>query len=232
MGDISIIARRLEDGHVQYGWSGNGGYFAMVGTRLLAWYQSPERVEYLFGLGELSLLGMPGSEGHYPRSLYSHRATGRPHNLGKTVREIFSRIAFVDYGYFYDLDKQWHYIVPGPFRIKIPLKVVEANLDSRGMEFAFINETEKQLTRYLLGQYGEENTKFGKRLREGGCDTKRLLEEIEESPWPMEIIYENKLIFSYFDDWVVALPDEKRQKIEAFMVKPRGKRHVETIFWK
>ena len=31
MGDVSIIARRLADGHVQYGWSGNGGYFSMVG---------------------------------------------------------------------------------------------------------------------------------------------------------------------------------------------------------
>lgn len=27
MGDVSIIARRLTDGHVQYGWSGNGGYY-------------------------------------------------------------------------------------------------------------------------------------------------------------------------------------------------------------
>ena len=34
MGDISIIARRLEDGHVQYGWSGNGGYYKVVGNRL------------------------------------------------------------------------------------------------------------------------------------------------------------------------------------------------------
>lgn len=35
LGDISIIARRLEDGHVQYGWSGNGGYYKVVGVRLL-----------------------------------------------------------------------------------------------------------------------------------------------------------------------------------------------------
>ncbi len=62
MGDISIIARRLTDGHVQYGWSGNGGYFRNVGVRLLAWYDDPEMVEYLFGLGQLSELGQPGSE--------------------------------------------------------------------------------------------------------------------------------------------------------------------------
>lgn len=42
MGDISIIARRLGDGHVQYGWSGNGGYYSMVGARLLDWYQDPK----------------------------------------------------------------------------------------------------------------------------------------------------------------------------------------------
>ena len=44
MGDISIIARRLGDGHVQYGWSGNGGYYSMVGARLLDWYQDPKDV--------------------------------------------------------------------------------------------------------------------------------------------------------------------------------------------
>lgn len=30
MGDVSIIARRLADGYVQYGWSGNGGYFSIM----------------------------------------------------------------------------------------------------------------------------------------------------------------------------------------------------------
>ena len=62
MGDISIIARRLEDGHVQYGWSGNGGYYKVVGVRLLLWYLEPEDVEYLFGLGQTALIGKRGSE--------------------------------------------------------------------------------------------------------------------------------------------------------------------------
>lgn len=52
MGDASIIARLLANGHVQYGWSGNGGYFSMVGIRLLLWYQEPKNVEYLFSLGQ------------------------------------------------------------------------------------------------------------------------------------------------------------------------------------
>ena len=45
MGDVSIIARRLEGGTcVQYGWSGNGGYYRNVGDRLLAYYNDPEKV--------------------------------------------------------------------------------------------------------------------------------------------------------------------------------------------
>ena len=62
MGDVSIIARRLEDGHVQYGWSGNDGYYKVVGVRLLLWYLEPEDVEYLFGLGQTALIGKRGSE--------------------------------------------------------------------------------------------------------------------------------------------------------------------------
>lgn len=62
MGDTSIIARRLRDGHVQYGFSGNGGYFKNVGFRLSLWYQEPHDVEYLFGLGQTKLIGQRGSE--------------------------------------------------------------------------------------------------------------------------------------------------------------------------
>ena len=46
MGDVSIIARRLSDEYVQYGWCGNGGVFSSRGTRLWEDYNSPEMVEY------------------------------------------------------------------------------------------------------------------------------------------------------------------------------------------
>ena len=61
MGATSIIARRLKNGHVQYGWSGNGGYFKNVGNRLLWWYQFPKDVEYLFSLGVVKMADMDGS---------------------------------------------------------------------------------------------------------------------------------------------------------------------------
>lgn len=45
MGESSIIARRLPDGHVQFGWSGEGGNFQHVGRKLLDWYNTPDMVE-------------------------------------------------------------------------------------------------------------------------------------------------------------------------------------------
>lgn len=62
MRGISMIARRLNDGYVQYGWCGNDGRCAVVGARLLSWYNTPDMVEYLFGLGQLKKLEAPESE--------------------------------------------------------------------------------------------------------------------------------------------------------------------------
>lgn len=137
MGDISIIARRLEDGHVQYGWSGNGGYYKVVGVRLLLWYLEPEDVEYLFGLGQTALIGKRGSEYGGYRWIETHDLTGEPFWLDYSERSIFSRIVFIDYGYFYDLDHKWYYIIPGPFRIKMPLELIDQNVDERNFEFDF-----------------------------------------------------------------------------------------------
>lgn len=93
MGDASIIARLLANGHVQYGWSGNGGYFSMVGIRLLLCYQEFENVEYLFSLGQTSLIEKIGSEKGGFNWYETHCPTGEPFWLANTEkRMIFSRI--------------------------------------------------------------------------------------------------------------------------------------------
>ena len=43
MASICVIARRLRDGHVQYGWGGGAGYFDFAGRRLLQWYDTPDK---------------------------------------------------------------------------------------------------------------------------------------------------------------------------------------------
>ena len=124
MGDISMIARRLPDGRVQYGWSGNGGYCRTVGAALLCWYNTPEMVEYLFGLGQVSFLARP-LDGNYDGDdkLYT-KPIGRPHYWTDSEQKIFGKIAFVDYVYFYDTDNQWYYVSPNRFNAKIPLVAV------------------------------------------------------------------------------------------------------------
>lgn len=117
MVDIGIIARRLSPDYVQYEWSGNRCNYKSSGSILQEYYNTPELVEYLFGLGQLSLLFTPYSEKENDR--LRNTPTGKPHWVGQSEREIFSKIMFIDYGYFYDSDKRWYYVVPGPFRISV-----------------------------------------------------------------------------------------------------------------
>ena len=65
MGEINIIARRLSDKYIEYGYCG-GGTFAHTGLRIMTWYskrkmkeypQYEDIIDYLFSLGETKLIG-------------------------------------------------------------------------------------------------------------------------------------------------------------------------------
>ena len=112
MGDYSVIARRISDKYVQYGFGGGSGYFNNVGVRILYWYSErkskdfpkyDDLIEYLFSLGATELIGKPGSEKGGEKFIWSH----------------------------HDSDDKWHYVIPGPFRIKIPLELIANNLDEK-----------------------------------------------------------------------------------------------------
>lgn len=233
MGDVSVIARRLEDGHVQYGWSGNGGYFRNVGLRLQLWYEAPEDVEYLFGLGQTKLIGKRGSENGGYRWVESHGLTGEAFWLGNTEREIFSRIAFVDYGYFYDLDHRWYYIIPGPFRIKVPLNLIEGGLDEDYYEFDYLRELEDQILRYIFTEYMQKNRDFEYYLEQEGCNPETVMTDIEKDGqlniWKLYDKYQN--IWRYFDDWIVIKTNEDDTEIVGIVVRKREDIHVETCNW-
>lgn len=70
--------------------------------------------------------------------------------LGTTEREIFSRIAFIDYGYFYDSDKNWYYIMPGSFRIKTPLLLIKNHLNNDNYEFPYLKVIQRNLITYIF----------------------------------------------------------------------------------
>ncbi len=233
MGDTSIIARRLADKRVQYGWSGNGGDFSSVGSSILEWYTQPEMVEYLFGLGQLRHLWAPHSE----EGTFWFRTIPdeQPHWVGETERAIFSKIAFVDYGYFYDSDNTWYYIVPGPFRIKIPLALVGENLDEKGLEFDFRDRVVMQIMEKVF-----DLCRHDPMIRESLVGTdysdeaaiRTMEEEVMADRYPLRAFWEHyRPVFNCFDDWVLIKADESGTKVKEILLKPKEEPHVETIHW-
>ena len=232
MGDISVIARRLADGHVQHGWSGSGGYFSMVGARLLKWYTKPEEVEYLFSLGQLRFLGAPGSENGGFKFMETHNITGRPHYLGLSETEIFSKIAFVDYGYLYDIDNKWYYVYPAPMRMKIPLENISLNRDERGFEFDYQRNLERELLKHIFQEYVKEDMHFQIWLKEKGYDSRQIIEKFENVEYPLYEFYKSYMdICGYFDDWVVVETNEDYTEVTGFKLKRKTKKHIETCEW-
>lgn len=233
MGDISIVARRLDDGHVQYGWSGNGGYFRNVGMRLLAWYDDPEKVEYLFGLGEFKHLGKPGSEKGGYGWYYTTELTGDQHSLGLTERDIFRKIMFIDYGYFYDTDHRWYYIHPGPFRIKIPLMHIYYATDKgEKMEFERLKEIEQEIVQYMFGEYLSEDAAFAALLKEKAIRLEELHAELQQKDYPLCHLYDHhKEIFSYFDNWILVCTEDEDKRIARYILRKKTEKHIETIAW-
>lgn len=243
MGDVSVIARRLGNGQVQYGWSGNGGTFPYLGHRLLYWYDSPEMVGYLFSLGQLRHLYEPHSEGKncFARTI----PTGEPHWLGTTEREIFSQLAFVDVGYFYDTDDQWYYVVPGPFRIKIPLMLVYNSVDLESPdgfpEAELMEDIDKQIIRRIMAYYeeDEEFRAYLKFMNFSRQDFKGDMEGILNGEWRMRpgesyvhmLWSHHRDVFNYFDDWVLIQANEDNTEIQDILLRKKERTHIETIEW-
>ena len=234
MGDIGIIARRLSPDYVQYGWSGNGCNYKSLGSILLEYYNTPELVEYLFGLGQLSLLYTPYSEKE--NVWLRNTPTGKPHWVGQSEREIFSKIMFIDYGYFYDSDKRWYYVVPGPFRIKIPLELVGNNLDHSEYEFDFRNqEVQQQVIKKIHSIY-ETNEELRKRVNDAGLSDEQAREVISkclaEEQYAVYYLYDHgREIFEQIDDWAVIKADENNKKIVDVDLRLKSDKHIETINW-
>lgn len=232
MGDVSIIARRLENGDVEYGWSGNGGYCKNVGFRLLSWYVNKDDVDYLFSLGQTRLIGRKGSEfGGYPM-IESHFPTGEAFDRGSSERYIFSRIAVIDFGYFYDMDERWYYVVPGPFRIKIPLDMVVKNLDEENFEQAFIQNVEKEIITFICMGYRMRDEKFAGLVEDDGVPVEQIIRDAESSRWPITEFYDrHRKLFDYFDDWVLIKSNKDGTEISEIVLKPKKEKHIETIYW-
>lgn len=193
MGDISIIARRLANGQVEYGYSGNGGY---------SFFET-------------------------------HMLTNRPFWIGESEREIFSKIAFIDYGYFYDLDDKWYYVVPGPFKIKIPFELIVHALENAEYEFDFCNDVQKKIVEYMFTSYKDSNSDFQCFLKENNLEAEDILNELicDSSDAIYDLFDKYKKVFSYFDDWILIMSDDKNENVGEIILKKKETMHIETIEW-
>ena len=238
MGDVSVIARRLSDKYVQYGWCGNGGVFSSIGIRLWEDYNSPDMVEYLFSLGQLRSLWSPGSENS--SYLFRTEPTGRPHWVGTSELDIYSKIAFVDHSYFYDGDHQWYYIVPTVMWTKVPISLLVAHLNERGdicPEFRLALET---TVFDAVRSHYHNDERFQAYVARLGYDDNRmdqLGQEIKNSG--DKLFYFNnceplktlKNLYRYFDLWAVAKEDESGRGIGRVLLRAKSEPYIETIFW-
>ena len=239
MGDLSIIARRLSDKYVQYGFCGGSGFFNNVGFRIYSWYYKrkmeefpdyDDLIEYLFSLGETDQIGLPGSENGGQKFFYTHHLRNTRFCVGTSERDIFSKIMFIEHGYFFDSDENWYYIEPWPFCIKIPFELVANNLNSENSEEKFLKKLNKKFMTYILRDY--KNEKFEKLIKDNNLDKEQILKRILKESFPLRCFYENyEQLFEFFDDWIVVKADENQKKIDRFIVREKTDVHTETIFW-
>ena len=239
MGDISIIARRLSDKYVQYGWSGNGGYPGTVGACLWIHYNTPDMVEYLFGLGQLRSLSSPGSD--HSSQFFRTKPTGQSHWVGNGELDIYSKIAFVDHVYLYDSDERWYYIAPIIARIKIPLNIVLNHTNKSGILNQNFRLYLERAAFKTIQQWYDENQQFREYASEVGCDHRKITElrqRLEQSETDCSIYGDIGLVASlsklyrYFYPWAVAKIDGSRERIEKIIFRPQNAIvHLETIEW-
>ncbi len=246
MSGATIIARRIPGGYVQYGWCGNGGTFDYVGVRIRAWYNTPEMVEYLFGLGELSAIGKPHSEDGGESMYLSTVPTGHSHWLGRSETEIFSKECFIDNVYFFDSDNTWYYVIPWAMNVKIPLEYISRNADEHYSEYDVTHRTFINLLKYLLGDYYEADAEFrdyvARNYQQDIAEIRKVVFEssgrspfLEDSAFHRSVLVAEKYpkLYEYFDEWVVAVPNSEMTDIAEFVVKRAAKKEerTETAEW-
>lgn len=140
---------------------------------------------------------------------------------------------FIDYGYFFDLDNKWYYIIPGPFRIKMPLELIGQNLDGDGYEFDFLRRVEDKILKYILNEYIEIDTEFAKYMEKEGYQLDEIIKNINKNGLLSVMKFYDKYekIWDYFDDWILVKTNIVNTEITDIIVRRKAEKHIETYEW-
>ena len=158
--EFIVIARKLENGIVQYGYDAYGDGCRKIASDLLEKYNTPESVEELFSEKGITELGKTDAE--------PETENCRQNLLSFSSSEDGVLGWFVDSIFFYDSDNVWYFIVAGHdrLRIKIPLEYVLLHPD------AVISDSEERkilserLISHILGVYHYTDPQFALFLSE------------------------------------------------------------------
>lgn len=225
---LGFIARRVTKDIIQFGRGGSGSYSCM-GQCIQELYApaGDDGVEYLFSLGQLNRLGIPGSENNKYHLLFSHERRYEPHYMGFSENDMFHDYYVDGIGYFYDFDKQWYYVYQDSFRIKIPLWYIEKHLDEKGNEYDFLKEIKLIIYKKIFIDYPLEDEDFRVLIEDKGNEIYK--EFLEEGYMYSTVSRKYRRFLDYFDQWVLIRPiDDNKADI---IVKKKEDKHIETIDW-
>lgn len=149
----------------------------------------------------------------------------------------------MDVGFFYDLDNQWYYVFPGPFRLKIPMHLMVACVDTTRygyVERDFLYEVDRLLMETIRRRYEEDED--GRTYLAGrGYDRDKFtesmgavlrLEEAQPCQSRADLLRErHPVIYGYFDNWAVVRPNQEWSAIQDILLRKKEDKHLETLYW-
>ena len=249
----AAIARRVSPDVIQFGNVINDGYLEYVGLVLQMYYDTPEKVEKLFSLGQLETLGAPGTE---ENSAIMDRKTGTfctriwhdycPHEICRSEKDINPKVMFTDYYYFFDSDNIWYYVKPDLGMQKIPLVYALArmnyfrdNPESRpdilgkdSVDLCVRYEMEMAYLKEVLYEYPKEDLDFKEMLDSSGLNLEEVMAKLRKEDFPLHCFYEkNKSLIHYFDRWSVFDISKSSLPPVKVYLKKASEKHEETILW-
>ena len=253
MSSHAIIARRISPNKIQYGNVINDGYLDYLGKVLFLHYNSPEKVEQLFSLGQLETLGAPGTETN-KALMDSNTGTFctklldgyHPHETCKSEQEIEPKIFFSDYYYLYEPDNHWYYIKPAIEMQKISLDYILARMfffqkhpearpkisDIDNTETCVHYEMDMTFLKEILFSYPKKDPEYKKKLKSYDFDTNKAFTRFGEEDFPLDEFYETYgELMNYFDLWSIYEVADPSKPISKVHLCKASEKHIETYLW-
>ena len=127
-------------------------------------------------------------------------------------------------------DGIWYYLHLGLFFIKVPVDFIDKN-------YSVIDDTvwehiEGEIIKYILFDYYSMDEQFRDYINENNYDISDIKQNIINNEKCVELFCDKCYdLTDYFDEWAIIEPDASNSRIDRISIRPRSKKHIETISW-